>query len=72
MKPFEYQEEIIADCMRYLHDTEDKKPGIVVAPVAAGKSLIISSVAKKWGRPCLVLQPNKELLQQNLEKLRLL
>ncbi len=37
-----------------------------------GKSLIISSVAKKWDKPVLVLQPSKELLEQNIGKLRMM
>lgn len=45
-------------------------PGVVVAPTASGKSLLISQVVKQWNQPALVLQPNVELLRQNLAKLQ--
>lgn len=46
------------------------KPFIIQAATAAGKSLIIAEIAKRLGgKPLLVLQPNKEILQQNHEKM---
>jgi len=71
MKLRDYQQEALNDCLKFL-DTPGAKPGVVVAPVAYGKSLLISSVAHQSGRKCIVLQPNLELMQQNLEKLRAL
>jgi DNA repair protein RadD len=67
--PFPYQESAIQDCINYLRDSSNNKPQVVVAPTASGKSILISETARRWNKPCLVLQPNKELLEQNLEKL---
>lgn len=64
-----YQKEVIASGMEYLK-SNNNKPVIVVAPTGSGKSLIISNLAHKWGKPCLVLQPSKELLMQNYGKLK--
>ena len=44
------------------------KPSIFIAPVASGKSLIIGKTIKEIGTSTLVLQPSKELLEQNYEK----
>lgn len=71
LTPFDFQEEGILKCLDYLR-SDDKRPLVFVGPVAAGKSLIISDVARRWGKPTLVLQPSAELLKQNLEKLRML
>lgn len=71
LKPFDFQEEGILKCLDYLR-SDDNEPKIFVAPVAAGKSIIISDIARRWDKPTLVLQPNAELLKQNLEKLKAL
>jgi DNA repair protein RadD len=71
MKLRDYQQEALDDCLKFLN-TPGAKPGVVVAPVAYGKSLLISSVAHQSGRKCMVLQPSGELLGQNLDKLRAL
>ena len=71
MKLRDYQQEALDDCLKFLN-TPGAKPGVVVAPVAYGKSLLISSVAHQSGRKALVLQPSGELLKQNLEKLKAL
>jgi DNA repair protein RadD len=42
--------------------------GIVVAPCAFGKSIVIAETAIMINAPVLVLQPSKELLQQNYDK----
>jgi DNA repair protein RadD len=65
---FEYQENCVQDCLEYLHGSS-KKAAVVVAPTASGKSLMISAVAERYGKPVLVLQPSKELLEQNFNKL---
>jgi DNA repair protein RadD len=65
------QKEAEEKILSYLK-SKDKRPGIVVGPTGFGKSYIISSVANKFDGPVLVLQPNKELLEQNLEKLKLM
>lgn len=45
-----------------------EKPSIVVAPTAFGKSVLIADIATKLGGGVLVLQPSKELLEQNFRK----
>ena len=43
-------------------------PSIIVAPTAFGKSIVIASIAKGVGEKMLVIQPSKELLEQNYNK----
>lgn len=45
---------------------------LVILPTGAGKSYVIAGVAMEYDGPILVLQPTKELLEQNLEKFQLL
>lgn len=66
-----YQKNAVKSCIDYLHGPSND-PVVLLGPTASGKSLIISSVAKDWGKPVLVLQPSQELLEQNLGKLRML
>lgn len=44
------------------------KPSIIVAPTAFGKSIVIAKIAKQVGEKVLVIQPSKELLEQNYGK----
>jgi DNA repair protein RadD len=44
---------------------------IIVAPCAAGKSLIIANIAKELPGKTIVFQPSKELLEQNYEKMKM-
>ena len=53
----------------YFSKTTKQKPSLLVAPTGAGKSLIIGSIVNKIKEPTLVLQPSKELLEQNYSKL---
>lgn len=43
-------------------------PSIIVAPTAFGKSIVIAHIAKGIGEKVLVIQPSKELLEQNYNK----
>ena len=43
-------------------------PSIIVAPTAFGKSIVIAQIAKEVGEKLLVIQPSKELLEQNYNK----
>ena len=72
MKPLPHQESPIKKALEYLNDPSRKKPEIIVAPTAAGKSFIIADIAHKHPEPILVLQPSQELLEQNIEKLFIL
>jgi DNA repair protein RadD len=42
---------------------------VVVAPTGSGKSVIIAHFAKEIDQDVLILQPSKELVEQNVEKL---
>lgn len=44
---------------------------LCVLPTGAGKSIVISQLAKELNQPILILQPSKEILEQNLQKLSL-
>jgi DNA repair protein RadD len=44
------------------------KPSIIVAPTAFGKSIVIAFIVKELKEKVLVIQPSKELLEQNYEK----
>lgn len=46
------------------------KPFIVQAATGAGKSLIIADICHKMNEPILILQPSKEILEQNFKKLQ--
>lgn len=42
---------------------------LVVLPQGSGKSVVIAHLAKQLNEPILIIQPTKEILMQNLEKL---
>lgn len=44
------------------------KNGILVLPTGSGKSLVIADIASRIDSPLLVLQPSKEILEQNFAK----
>lgn len=50
---------------------KNAKPSIIVAPTAFGKSILVGSIANNVDKT-VVLQPSKELLEQNLNKLKTL
>lgn len=66
----ENQRIAVEKSMEYIQDPRRKRPELLIAPTAAGKSWIIASIADRFGGSILVLQPSKELLQQNIDKYR--
>ena len=70
-KLFDFQEVALNKCLEYLKKPK-QKPGIAVCPTGWGKSGLIAEIARVSGLPTLVLQPSSILLEQNLDKLRLL
>ena len=66
-----YQIAPVEKAIRYFHE-ENTVPSLLVLPTAAGKSIIAAEVAAACPDPILVVQPTKELLEQNLSKYRLL
>ncbi len=49
---------------------ESKKNGVLVLPTASGKSLVIAEIVRRSQRKTIVLQPTKEILEQNLAKIK--
>ena len=48
--------------------TKKPHPSIIVAPTAFGKSIVIAEIAHQLGEKLVVIQPSKELLEQNYNK----
>jgi len=47
----------------------ERKQGVLVCPSGSGKSLVIAEICHKLDEPVLILQPSREILLQNYEKL---
>lgn len=65
--PRQYQEKAIQAGIQSLNSGDN---GIIVAPTGSGKSIIIAEIIKRTGKKTIVLQPTKEILEQNLSKLQ--
>jgi DNA repair protein RadD len=63
-----YQIEAVNKVMWELERGLDGNPVLALA-TGAGKSLVIAEIARRLNRPVLIIQPSREILQQNLEKL---
>jgi DNA repair protein RadD len=63
-----YQREASDAAVRYLTAKSDRD-GLLILPTGSGKSLVIADVINRLTDACLVLQPSKEILQQNFSKL---
>lgn len=68
--PYPFQEKAIKKGLEVLKSDKERKE-ILVAPTGAGKSIIIAELAQRLPKKgnILVVQPSKELLIQNLEKI---
>lgn len=66
----DYQVEASAKAVEFFRSTNKKDRPIIVAPTGSGKSVVIADIAHTVGAT-LVLQPSKELLEQNYEKFKL-
>lgn len=68
--PFPFQLLCIEKGLAVLLDKKGRRE-VLVAPVGAGKAIIIAELASRLPMDgnILVVQPNKELLEQNLEKI---
>lgn len=51
------------------HLNNYNNPFVIVAPTGSGKSLIIADICHRSNEPLLILQPTKEILEQNYNKL---
>lgn len=61
-----YQQEAVN---KLLWSQRFPEPDICVLPTGAGKSLVIADMAHKLHQPVLILQPSKEILEQNMAKM---
>jgi len=64
----DYQQEAVDKTLQYFRQTH--KPAVIVLPTGAGKSLVISELARLATGRVLVLAHVKELVEQNFEKFR--
>ena len=63
-----YQQEASDAGYKFLTDKKGKQNGFMVLSTAAGKSLIVADLSNRLDGNVLVLQPSKELLEQNYQK----
>ena len=63
----ENQAEPIEKAIRFFQEAKPK-PSLIVLPTAWGKSILTAYVAKNSNDKLIVLQPSKELLEQNYLK----
>lgn len=61
-----YQEECIR---KLLWAQRFPEPDLCCLPTGAGKSIVIAELAHRLNKPILILQPTREILEQNYEKL---
>lgn len=65
----DYQQECNDAAVQFFRENNDRN-GLLVLPTGAGKSLVIADIAYKLNSHILVLQPSKEILEQNHGKLK--
>lgn len=63
-----YQRDGVDQILKHFKDGREQDIPIIVAPTAAGKSIYIAEVTNELKVGVLVLQPSKELLEQNYLK----
>lgn len=61
-----YQQEAVS---KLLWSREMPGADLCILPTGAGKSLVIAELAVNLGKPVLILQPSKEILEQNVNKM---
>jgi DNA repair protein RadD len=54
-----------------LATSKKQKNGLIVLPTATGKSLVIADIINETQKKTIVLQPTKEILEQNESKIRM-
>lgn len=64
----DYQREASDAAVRFFNNMKSERNGILVLPTGSGKSLIIADIAKRLDGDVVVLQPSKEILEQNYLK----
>lgn len=65
-----YQQQASDSAVHYLENKEvTKGAGLIVLPTGSGKSLVIADIVNRLDTDVLILQPSKEILEQNYQKL---
>lgn len=64
-----YQEEAVKKSVEFLRSTRGQN-GLLMLPTGSGKSVVIANIIKELQAPTIIFQPNKEILEQNVEKYR--
>lgn len=62
-----YQQEAVDLAVDHLR-SKVTLPALMVLPTGSGKSLVIANIVRRLNGPVMVLQPSKEILEQNLHK----
>lgn len=65
-----YQQEGVDAALDFFEFGDKKDRPVIVAPTAAGKSVYIADIANQLREGVLVIQPSKELLEQNYAKFK--
>lgn len=63
----DYQSTSVVKGLEILNSDKARRE-LLVLPTGAGKSIVIAEIVKQLGEPIVVLQPSKELLEQNYQK----
>ena len=63
----QYQEDAVRAGLTVL---KTKKNGLLVEPTGTGKSLIVAEIVRRSKKKTIVLQPSKEILDQNVKKIK--
>jgi len=63
----DYQQKAVDHGLDFFRASSKEKP-LLVLPTGSGKSIIIAYIAKELKEEVLILQPSKELLEQNYKK----
>lgn len=71
MTPRPYQAEAIEKCVMHFW-RKCQQHAVCVLPTGAGKSIVIAKIVEQVGGNFLILQPSKEILEQNIAKYRAL
>lgn len=65
----DYQQEASDAAVRFLQSGE-RGNGLIVAPTGSGKAVLLADIARQTGENVLILQPSREILLQNFDKLK--
>ncbi len=63
----DYQEDAVKTAISFLESGGNK--GVLHLPCGAGKSWIYAEIAKRMNKRTIILQPNKDLCEQNFDKM---